>query len=449
MATKYNCYTRDDNYYRELDEGETIESVQGVILARHEKWIAYTVPGYRYDYQKGENTYCEFVACANGGAIYTLPDFVAIEGASRSPKWDTQVMLRNADFVVNAKNAFAEYKAKRIGKPVDNGGSNETEYTPSDSAPQVTPVGTALETLFANAVASASAEQMFDTIKEKMDTFIAAEYGALPKRIVIDTNGVEIEKQGVYHTQFDNVLRFVTLGVPVYLAGDAGTGKSHLAEQVADALDLEFYFTNAVQDVYSLKGFIDATGSYQATPFYHFCKDGGVFFFDELDGSVAEAVVWLHSALANGYADFPHGRVTLHENCRFIAGGNTAGTGADSRYSARTQLDGATMNRWSVVTIDYDKTIENTMARGNQFIADFARSFRAACVKCGIDHIVSPRNIDYASRVYGQMDMTDIIRFVMTKHLADDDLKIIVNEMRGVGEENEMFLTLKNMVFGH
>lgn len=74
-----------------------------------------------------------------------------------------------------------------------------------------------------------------------------------------------------------------------------------ICQQVAEALGLDFYFTNAVTQEYKLTGFIDANGNYQETQFYKAFTKGGLFFLDEMDASIPETLIILNAAIANRY----------------------------------------------------------------------------------------------------------------------------------------------------
>ena len=110
--------------------------------------------------------------------------------------------------------------------------------------------------------------------------------------------------------------------------GPAGAGKNAIAEQCAKALNLDFYYMNAVKQEFNLTGFVDARGRFIETPFYHACLNGGLMMIDEIDSSIPEVLVKLNSALSNGYFDFPigedkdgnlvGGRVPVHYKTRFI-----------------------------------------------------------------------------------------------------------------------------------
>lgn len=193
-------------------------------------------------------------------------------------------------------------------------------------------------------------DEVFPTIQEKIEK----EYGFLPKVHEIKINDKPTVKLNeTLHEKFDEVLKIVSLDIPVFLTGAAGTGKNVICKQVAKSLGLDFYFTNAVSQEYKLTGFIDANGKYQETQFYKAFTQGGLFFLDEIDASIPEVLVILNAAIANRYFDFPNGKVEAHPDFRVIAAGNTNGLGADNAYTGRYCLDRASLDRFALVDIDY------------------------------------------------------------------------------------------------
>ena len=117
----------------------------------------------------------------------------------------------------------------------------------------------------------------------------------------------------------------------MFLAGPAGSGKNVICKQIAKALDLDFYFSNAVTQEYKLTGFTDANGTYHESQFYKAFRNGGLFMLDEMDASIPEVLIILNAAIANRYFDFPApiGYVEAHPDFRVVAAGNTFGNGAD------------------------------------------------------------------------------------------------------------------------
>lgn len=201
------------------------------------------------------------------------------------------------------------------------------------------------------------------------------------------------KKDEVYCAKFNRIKAKVCRGNNVYLFGPAGSGKSHTAEQVADALGLEFYGQTTIQFAHDVRGYGDAGGKFQDTPFYKAFANGGLYFQDEYDRSNAEAAIVLNSALANGWYDFPIvGRVNAHPNFRFMAAGNTLMTGADEEYVTGQEIDASSRDRFAYFfEIDYSHEVELKIAHGHEEIVSFVEDVRQAIKQTGIKHVVSYR----------------------------------------------------------
>lgn len=248
----------------------------------------------------------------------------------------------------------------------------------------------------------------------------------IPQKIeVVKDEKIVSNVEGKTHKEFENILKLVDIKIPVMLTGPAGSGKNHTLEQVADALNLDFYFTNAVTQEFKLTGFIDASGTYQETQFYKAFKNGGLFFLDEMDASTPDALIILNSALANGYFDFPTGRVDAHEDFRVVSAGNTYGTGADMQYVGRNVLDGATLDRFVVIEFDYDKDVEKAIA-GNDEITEFVQELREIYSRNQIRSILSMRATTNIKKMEkAGLDVEFIIKTAVVKGMATDDLHTI------------------------
>ena len=124
----------------------------------------------------------------------------------------------------------------------------------------------------------------------------------------------------VRHEKYPIIKSCLENDIPIYLAGPAGSGKNYTVEQIARENGWNFYYTNSVQQEYKLTGFIDAGGTYQETEFYKACTDTEecIFFLDEMDASIPEALVLINAAIANGYFEFPNTKCRKYERyvCR-------------------------------------------------------------------------------------------------------------------------------------
>ena len=268
-------------------------------------------------------------------------------------------------------------------------------------------------------------EQIDEYAKEFIKEFVNKTYGALPQRIELVAKDVTYEKTGLFHKVFEPTLKLVNLNIPVYLCGPAGTGKNFMGEQIADALKLNFYYASSITQEFKLLGFIDGGGKYHETEFYRWAVNGGLFFLDELDGSCPDAAILLNSALANGYVDFPTGRIILNPTCRVIAAGNTCGLGADMIYTGRNVIDGATLDRFAKVDMDYDSRIESNLCQDDT-LRNFLYDVRKSVKKNNINHIVGMRCMKYAYQMLvNGFDKQFIIDSVVTKGLGKDDINVI------------------------
>lgn len=272
---------------------------------------------------------------------------------------------------------------------------------------------------------------VMDSCEQKVREFIKSEYGTIERKVVTVVDGKKFEGKGVTHEKFDTIIKFVANNEPVFLTGPAGSGKNVLCQQVAKALGLNFYFSNAVTQEYKITGFTDAMGVFHESQFYKAFKNGGLFMLDKMDASIPEVLVILNAAIANRYFDFPApiGYVEAHPDFRVIAAGNTFGLGANYEYVGRNQLDMASLDRFAVVRVGYDRNIELNVAQGNTELVDFAEDARNAAEKSGIRFIVSYRAIGRIAKLEGLLGIDEVIKTCFAKSLEADDIKALTSNM--------------------
>jgi len=303
----------------------------------------------------------------------------------------------------------------------------------------------ALAEIFAEKKADEIAGQVLNSVKTKIDLFIKENYGDLPRKTTIRYNTKDIKFDEVVHEKFETILSFVHQNEPVFITGPAGSGKNVICKQISKALDLEFYFANAVTQEYKITGFTDAMGRYQESQFYKAFKDGGLFMLDEVDASIPEVLIILNAAIANRYFDFPApiGKIEAHENFRIIAAGNTFGTGATYQYVGRNQLDAASLDRFAVIEVNYSENIEKSVCQNNTELITFCRDFREAARKAGTQTIVSYRAMGRIARMEDNLDMETLLKSSLLKNLERDDIKMIIG---GLKHQNKYRSALERMV---
>ncbi|MFL0094385.1 AAA family ATPase [Tenacibaculum maritimum] len=234
---------------------------------------------------------------------------------------------------------------------------------------------------------------------------------------------------GIVHYQFEELIAIVSTGLNVFLTGPAGSGKTTAANQCAKALNIDFYFTGAIASEFKLTGFIDANGKIVSTEFRKAYEEGGLFLFDEIDGSFPQAVLAFNAALANDYMDFPDKRVKRHKNFYCIAAANTYGQGADRQYVGRNQLDAASIDRFIFTDWKYDETLERKLANNDKWV-DYVQSIRRIIEKKEIRHIVSPRASFYGAKLLkNNLNQELVESSVIWKGLDNATIELIKNNL--------------------
>lgn len=170
-----------------------------------------------------------------------------------------------------------------------------------------------------------------------------------------------------HHPMIKEIIGCMEARNAVWLVGPAGTGKSYMARQAAEAFGLpvfaqSFCIQSSKADL--LGAIVPGTGELIRTPFRDAWEHGGVFLQDEADAANPAIMVVLNDAIAAKVGTpirFPDGDVPRHENFRVIATANTWGTGPDAEYMGRVKQDASTNDRFTMLWVDYDRDLERKL----------------------------------------------------------------------------------------
>lgn len=208
---------------------------------------------------------------------------------------------------------------------------------------------------------------------------------------------------GLFHAQFKKVLKLAKKRKNIFLYGPTGCGKSHICEQVAEALGLRFSFVSCTSGMSEgvLGGRLLPTGDrgtfeYIISEFLTCYEEGGVFLLDEMDAADPNVLLFINAALANGKVAVsnrpkkPYAK--RHPDFVCIAAANTVGTGADRLYAGRNKLDGATLDRFAIgkVYMTYDSRVEEILCPDDALRSRLTR-FRRAINAHGLERAMSTR----------------------------------------------------------
>ena len=296
----------------------------------------------------------------------------------------------------------------------------------------------ALAGLFAGIENNVAAKVM-QQVNAAITDIIAKQAPRRVEHVISLPDGTENKvKDQILHPKFDTVLKKVAMGDAVYMYGPAGSGKNILAQQVAKALGLDFYYCSTITQEYKLEGFIDAGGVYHETELYRAFKNGGLFMLDEMDASCPEALIILNNALEQGYFTFPCGVVKAHENFRCIAAGNTCGHGATVEFNGRMKIDEATLNRFSIEYMGYDERIELACAGDDSELVEFIHELRKASQKAGMYLVLGYRNIKRVAKYSAVFGIESALESDILRGMDRDDIRQLVGACNTAGNNKYM-----------
>ena len=234
-------------------------------------------------------------------------------------------------------------------------------------------------------------------IEEKINEGVEKYLNEIKKPVMIKKYKLGSKKlDGLYHKQFKDVLELIQIKEPLFIYGNAGSGKTKICIDVANALELEYrtISVNEQSTKTDFLGYFDAHSNLIRTPFRDMYENGGVFILDEIDAGNPNVLTVLNSALSNGIMAFPDGMVQKHKDFICICTANTTGDTANIKYVGRNILDSATLDRFIRLEINYDRELENAIiSKTTQKLRDKLLKIISELEIESEEHIVSSRTV--------------------------------------------------------
>lgn len=276
-------------------------------------------------------------------------------------------------------------------------------------------------------------ENLDDAITQKLDgieTLIdrkIKEYVTAPTRVEIINSDQTVIDCGIQHECFPKLIKMMSARdhkgkrLNIWIAGPAGTGKTSAVELAAKHLGLNYSSTGALIESYRVFGFMSpGTGEYIPTLFRKIWEFGGVFLFDDCDGSDPSVFVELNNALANGSCAFPDRQVEKHPDCCLVLTANTWGLGATNDYVGRLKQDAATLDRFVKIFWPIDENLELATTPNKPWTVR-VQEIRRKVKDKGIKVLVTPRATYYgATLLAAGMDWQDVEAATIKGSMTDD-----------------------------
>lgn len=251
---------------------------------------------------------------------------------------------------------------------------------------------------------------------------------------VVRPDGSAHKVEGHVRPEFKKILTRASIGINTLLVGPAGCGKTHLAHQVAEALGRPFASVSCTAGMSesALQGWLipgenNGAFEYLSSDFVRMYEEGGVFLFDEIDGSDSNTLLFMNQALANGSFFLPIRKgaslVKRHPDFVCMAAANTFGTGANQTYAGRERLDESTLDRFraGVVSLDYDQTFERKSVAPDLLAWGWA--IRKRISEARLRRVMSTRFLLDATKLLKAGETVEEIKATFFEGWSSDEIK--------------------------
>jgi hypothetical protein len=268
------------------------------------------------------------------------------------------------------------WERARQSAPVDN-----ISIRPAQAASRLIPAGVPADVLLLTMTMHWSPETRSDAGIDSWDFNGEGLTTPHPGMLAVSKSTMKsrgIDSHGL-HPLFGYALLVAESRIPMMLIGPAGTGKSHLTEQVSTYLSSEAYpdgfpygeapmSAGASRSDLLGRHTINAEKPFVTAEAIERYSKGGVFSFEEIDRGDPSVLIVLNNALARGILFNPVNGENYSQHPDFVpvATANTMGLGANREYGTAERLDGATLDRFRMgrIFLPLDEGLEEEILFG-------------------------------------------------------------------------------------
>lgn len=265
----------------------------------------------------------------------------------------------------------------------------------------------------------------------------------------------EVSDKYIYSVdELKNVILALELNIPCYVWGHKGSGKTELWEQVAARTNrpiIRVQHTVNTEESHIVGQWTVKDGAtvFEMGPLPLAMKNGWVYMADEYDFALPSVLSVYQSVLEGKSlmikeADAENRITKPHPNFRFVATGNTNGSGDESGLYQGTNLqNSANYDRFGVVIHKnyLKRDAESLILQGSvglnvrdaNKMVDFANKIRDAFNDKKISDTISPRSLKYASMLgLKRASFTEGIKLAFTNKLSTVDRETVTQVMQRV-----------------
>lgn len=430
--------------------------MNGYCTAR--EYEVFTIIAKNDNYKVGDMIDGEMLSNKTKNRIWEITECNRIDGGHVSIK-DNLGNEKTCMFVFGK----GTQKPKPTPKPQEVAPAEVETHTPVETAAPVAPAAPQPQTgdnvaQVANIFASLQSEaynkgynKAQEEASAKIDNLTAQveELKAQPKgtgtviNLTIEGKTTTKVIQAIVNPNAEEILDYLKEGENVFLWGPAGAGKNVLGEQLADMLNVDFYYMNTVYTKYDITGFTDAQGNYIPTAVINWLRaSGGLLFLDEICTNAPEANTAINALLANKYIVLQNGEVLKMSARHYVvAADNTNGLGATEEYNGRYKMDESTRDRFAFFFIDYDAAVEESIVGEKKDILSFIYDLRRITKECNISLILGYRCITRLVKFYTR-DAVRTIDHNITKGMEQDTINEIASRLDNSTKWHKAFKSL-------